>query len=205
MMSYLRLHCERSGFRDSKSIKLLDRKRPWLLSIDTRCLQADKEAIMFRSIISCLAVISIFGSATATSRFRMSIHEKRADIGLEMKRIDRVPHSQTFSMRIGLTQQNLEHSSRYLMDVSDPASTNYGKHWTVEQIKDIFSPSDETIDAVMKWLTVSGIAEDRISLTPSRGWLAFDATVHEAEQLLETEYFQYENGDTGQLNAGCEE
>lgn len=161
-------------------------------------------AAMLKNIISCLAVVAFVVSATPTSQSRPVIHEKRAGVDLEMRRINRIPHSQTFSMRIGLTQQNLEHSSRYLMDVSDPTSPSYGQHWTVEQIKDTFSPSNKTIKAVIEWLTGFGIAGERISLTPSRGWLAFDVTVREAEELLKTEYYHYENGGTGQLHAGCE-
>ncbi len=37
-------------------------------------------------------------------------------------------------MSIGLTQRNLENGYEYLMDVSDPKSPNYGKHWSMKKV-----------------------------------------------------------------------
>ena len=37
-------------------------------------------------------------------------------------------------VRIGLTQSNLDRGHDVLMDVSDPFSENYGKHWTAKQV-----------------------------------------------------------------------
>lgn len=37
-------------------------------------------------------------------------------------------------MSIALTQRNLENGPDFLMDVSNPRSANYGKHWSPEQV-----------------------------------------------------------------------
>ena len=37
-------------------------------------------------------------------------------------------------LRIGLTQNNLDKGYDYLMDVADPTSPNYSKHWTAKQV-----------------------------------------------------------------------
>lgn len=42
------------------------------------------------------------------------------------------------------------------MDVSDPQSENYGKHWTPSRVHDFFSPSEETIETVKEWLIAAG-------------------------------------------------
>ena len=39
------------------------------------------------------------------------------------------------------------------MDVSDPRSPNFGKHWTPEQVYDFFSPDPDTINEVEDWLS----------------------------------------------------
>lgn len=46
---------------------------------------------------------------------------------------------------------------------SDPKSPNYGQHLSREEVLNMFSPASETVEAVKKWITSSGISEDRIS------------------------------------------
>ena len=87
---------------------------------------------------------------------------------------------------------------------SHPASPNYGKHWTSEQVANAFAPSTETADAVRNWLISSGISEDRIAHSDNKGWFALNASVYEAEDLLKTEYHRYEHADTGHSVAACE-
>ena len=65
--------------------------------------------------------------------------------------------------------------------------------------------SEHTISAVKEWLSSAGIAHDRIEQTQSLGWLSFDATADEAENLLKTKYHVYEHEGTGQPHIACEE
>lgn len=65
--------------------------------------------------------------------------------------------------------------------------------------------SAESIQAVKNWLVGAGIAEDRIKQTQSLGWLSFDASVDEAESLLNTQYHVYEHSETGQPHVACDE
>jgi tripeptidyl-peptidase I len=74
------------------------------------------------------------------------------------------------------------------MDVSDPHSPNYGKHWTAEQVAKAFAPAQETIDAVVEWLTESGISKERVTLSKGLTWVRVDSTVGETEALLRTKY-----------------
>ena len=62
------------------------------------------------------------------------------------------------------------------------------KHWTAKQVAEMFAPSQESYDAVTVWLKSSGIAPERIQKSQSMGWVTFEATVDEAENLLKTEY-----------------
>ncbi|KAM0816600.1 putative Peptidase S53 domain-containing protein [Seiridium cardinale] len=96
-------------------------------------------------------------------------------------------------MRIGLKQSNLDQAPQWLMDVSHPKSEKYGKHWTSEEITEAFKPADDTIESVKQWLKDNGITEERITHTGNKVWLAFEASLEEAENLLHTEYFVHEN------------
>ena len=42
--------------------------------------------------------------------------------------------------------------------------------------------------AEVKWLTEHGISEDRLSLSKGSGWIKFNSTVGEVEDLLKTKY-----------------
>lgn len=108
-------------------------------------------------------------------------------------------------MRIGLTQSNLDNAHNHLMDVSNPDSPNYGKHWTPEEVVEAFQPSNETVSAVKDWLVEAGISLGRITHSDNKGWFAFHATAEEAEDLLMTEYHEYEDLHTGGVMPACDE
>ncbi|KAI0694701.1 subtilisin-like protein [Earliella scabrosa] len=78
-----------------------------------------------------------------------------------------------------------------LLAVSHPLSPSYGKHWSPQDIVDTFAPSEETIRRVAEWLEEEGIARGRMRLSASKGWIEVNATVAEAERILDTEYHVY--------------
>jgi len=132
-----------------------------------------------------------------------TLHEKRTHIpaGWTLKR--RHDPSSSLPLRFALSQRNIDDVGKYLMEVSHPESEKYGKHWSAGDVVRMFSPSDETIEAVRSWLLESGIESARIRLTPNKGWLEVTATVAEAERLLQTEYSLYSH-DTGTEHVACD-
>ncbi|KAF8583812.1 subtilisin-like protein [Ramaria rubella] len=105
-------------------------------------------------------------------------------------------------IRIGLKQKNIDHLEEYLNAVSHPESNQYGQHWTPEQVANTFSPAPDTIDTIRTWLVESGVAADRLRLSPSRGWLLFNASIEEVEGLLDAEYKVYRHG-SGAEHVAC--
>lgn len=91
------------------------------------------------------------------------------------------------------------------MDVSDPDSENYGKYWTAERIAEVFSPPHESIEAIREWLIGSGISEDRINHSLGYEWIHFEATVQEAEELLQTEYHVFQHELELRSTVACDE
>ena len=149
-------------------------------------------------IFAALATASPIGNAH-------SLHEKRSEIPPGWEKLDALDRRAVLPLRIGIAQSNLDKGWEWLNDVSHPSSPNYSKHWTLEQVAQAFAPSDESLDAVKSWLSSSGIASDRLTQSQSRSWLEFEASVHEAEELLKTKYHIYEHGQTGQLHVASEE
>lgn len=68
----------------------------------------------------------------------------------------------------------------------------------------MFSPNQKTVEIVKEWLVDFGIDGGRITHSDNRGWLAFDATTDEAENLLHTEYHVYEHSSTGHVTPACD-
>jgi tripeptidyl-peptidase-1 len=64
------------------------------------------------------------------------VHQRR-DINIASKWEERhvgIDRREVLPVSIALTQRNLNQGYSYLMDVSDPASQNYGKHWSVDKV-----------------------------------------------------------------------
>jgi tripeptidyl-peptidase-1 len=76
---------------------------------------------------------------------------------------------------------------------SHPDSENYGKHWTAQEVHEMFAPEEETVDNIKSWLIDFGIHGARIVHSENKGWIAVDVTVEEAEALLLTEFHEHEH------------
>ncbi|GIC88032.1 S53 family peptidase [Aspergillus udagawae] len=133
------------------------------------------------------------------------VHERRAVLPRSWTEAKRLDKATTLPMRIGLTQSNLDRGHDLLMQVSDPRSSRYGQHFSVEEVHDLFAPSQETVDHVRTWLESEGISADRISQSANRMWLQFDISAAEVERLLRTEYFLHTHQGTGKSHIACRE
>lgn len=107
-------------------------------------------------------------------------------------------------MRIAITQQNVHRGEEFLMEVSDPASSLFGQHWSKEQIAKTFSPSEASIEAVKSWLVASGIDKDQIVPSRDGGWLIFPIGLSSAEDLLQAKYRVYTDSQTGDSQLACD-
>ena len=130
-------------------------------------------------------------------------HEKRSSLPHGWHKHERLPGSYRLPMRIALVQSNLHKGYNHLLDVSHPESPNYGKHWSAHQVAEAFAPKQETVDSVLEWLKSSDISEDRITKSQSLGWLHFNATAREAENLLKTRYHIHRH-TSGKPHIACE-
>ncbi|RPD60128.1 subtilisin-like protein [Lentinus tigrinus ALCF2SS1-7] len=106
-------------------------------------------------------------------------------------------------LKFRLTQSNLENLDAYLLDIADPTSHNYGKHWTAEQVAATFRPSQDSVDTVHSWLVNGGGVDLQQIAIGSDGSISVNVTVSEAENLLAAEYYVYQNADSGRERIGC--
>lgn len=151
-----------------------------------------------------LTFVALVASVIAAPSTTHILHEKRDALPFGWKRYDKLPRHDVLPMRVALKQSNLDKAEEYLMEVSHPNSPKYGQHWSAKKVAETFAPSQESFDTVTVWLKSSGIAPERISRSQSMGWLTFDATVAEAENLLKTEFFMHKH-TTGKPHVGCDD
>lgn len=157
----------------------------------------------FTLLAVCSFVTAVIAApAVPADQRRHVVHERRDVLPAGWERTSTLHPRSYFPMRIALTQSNLHRADEILMDVSDPMSSNFGKHWTVEEIAEFFAPSQETYESVALWLTESGIHDFKQS--SSRGWITANVTVVQAERLLKTKYYSYEHS-TGVSHVACEQ
>jgi hypothetical protein len=120
---------------------------------------------------SLSAVLALSYAATGYSAPTTShvLHEKRNDSPqTPWKRHSRAQGHEVLPMRIGLKQRNLEHAERYIDDIANPSSPNFGKHWSAEKVAEVFAPEKDTSNGVMNWLTTSGIDAKRLKYSTGR-------------------------------------
>lgn len=132
------------------------------------------------------------------------MHEKRhlATPASYVKRSE-LPRDALLPVRIGMTQSNLDHGHNLLMDISNPRSPNYAKHLTVEEVHDLFAPSQDAVDAVSAWLRSAGVKE--FSPSANRQWMQLDMTAEELGSLLRTKYHEWEHVESGDMTVACDE
>jgi tripeptidyl-peptidase-1 len=144
-------------------------------------------------------------AAPATNSKRHVLHERRSALPTDWEMESRLHHDTVLPMRIALTQSNLHRADEFLMDVSNPESPNFGKHWTAKQVAETFAPSKETVNSVIEWLASSGVHGNRVKQSQGLNWIHVDVKVSEAEELLKTKYYKYKHAITGQAHVACED
>lgn len=184
-------------------IQICYRNVPFLLRL---CLSTDPVQISITMHLSLVSLCNCLALATALPKINPSrhvIHERRDRLPDQWKRHSRSHPDSIIPLRIALKQNNLEKAHEYLMDVSDPESPNFGKHWSPKQVAETFAPSHETISEVTKWLEEFGISG--VEQSYSLNWISANVTIAKAEALLDAKYFEYKHDTTEQMHIACEE
>lgn len=146
----------------------------------------------------------LLGLASCASTPRSQVlHERRDHVPAEWIKRSTAPRDLVVPVRIAISPRNADVGHEMLMDISDPDSPNFGKHWTPQKVHDFFSPTDSTVSGVKDWLSTSGIDHSRLNVHPSRGHVNFYSTVDEMEKLFGTRYHLYENAHSGELTISC--
>lgn len=159
----------------------------------------------FSFLTAAAGLAAIVSAAPRPGNVNHVQHEKRNGEPHQWNKRERALRDEVLPVRIGLKQRNLEHVARFVSDVADPDSRNFGRHWSAEKVANTFAPHQSTKDAVMDWLADAGIHPSRVSLAKGHNWVEFDGTVAEAENLFKTEYWYYKHKESGGHRVACDE
>ncbi|KAJ7784651.1 peptidase S8/S53 domain-containing protein [Mycena metata] len=153
-----------------------------------------------------LTLVLLLAASTSAQTLSPSVlHAKRSHLPAGWSRVRRHAQDAVLPLRFGLTQSNVEMSTleRLLNDVSHPESVNYGKHWTPERVAEHFAPTEEAVHAVTSWIVGSGLPQERVRVSKTKGWVMVNASVAETEKLLNTQYHVYKH-KSGKEHVACE-
>ncbi|KAK4047243.1 hypothetical protein OIV83_005547 [Microbotryomycetes sp. JL201] len=151
------------------------------------------------SLLRALCSASLAAAAFAAP---LQVFEKRSSAPPSWTRLGNQPSPDLLlPLRFGLAQQNLDRIDEVLYSVSHPDSEDYGKHWTVDQVRDFFAASDESAAAVKAWLEEEGISNAQLSR--SKTWVTVNVPLHKAEKLLAAKYHSYEH-ESGEQRIACD-
>ncbi|KAF3797037.1 Aorsin [Colletotrichum gloeosporioides] len=163
-----------------------------------------EDTMKFSAVATLLTVLAAVTSANPVTRsHRHVVHEERHPARREWVKNHRLHTMARLPVRIGLAQSNLHRANEFMNDVAHPDSPNYGKHWTHDEIVEMFAPRQESIALVMQWLESEGIHRGRVALSKGRNWVQFNGTAGEVERLLKTEYHVYKH-EQGHTHVACD-
>jgi tripeptidyl-peptidase-1 len=126
-------------------------------------------------------------------------------IGISARRLHQIPPGgrshwsrgkeaapdQVVSITIGLTLQSSQSGIAALQGISDPASANYGKTWSPQEVVEAFKPDAKNVASVLRWLQDSQTKILRAQQSHDGGYLALEMSVADASRLLNTSFHQF--------------
>ncbi len=105
------------------------------------------------------------------------------------------PQSAKVEFSLALRQRNLDILDKWFWEVSDPLHHNYQDYKTIDEIRDLTSPTSEELSKVWEWLHSAGIHHP--STTNFGDSLDVVTSVKHAEQLFGTKMYVYTHGESG--------
>lgn len=97
-------------------------------------------------------------------------------------------------MAIGLKQGNMQGLEEKLLDVSNPASANYGKWLSKAELEAYTRPSDESLRLVKQWLAAHNLTGSALTQT-TPDWIEVNIPISKAESMLNTKYGLFKDYD----------
>ncbi|KAI8873585.1 subtilisin-like protein [Ramicandelaber brevisporus] len=144
--------------------------------------------IPFSLLLLLLTIIQ--GGLTVTNSFGQYVEFDRLGAAPSpWALVGPAPLDHPVNLQVGLKQQNVEQFNHRFMEMSTPGNPNYRKHMSRDELNAMLAPKDESVQMVLSWLKSFGIEG-----THDNQWIKADATVDQAQRLLQTQLNTYRSG-----------
>ncbi|KKY24640.1 putative tripeptidyl-peptidase 1 precursor [Diplodia seriata] len=147
-------------------------------------------------LLVLLAAAASASPLRARSEYQVKEH---FNVPRSWSRVGRAPSEHVVNLQIGLKQARFAELERHLYEVSDPRHERYGQHLTADDVNDLVTPADGTLDLVHEWLEDNGIAKSHLEYSPAKDWIKVSLPVDHVEALLDTEYSVYQHATGGHI------
>ncbi|KAJ7192437.1 family S53 protease [Mycena pura] len=128
----------------------------------------------------------------------MAVHESVAAVPKGFAHAGPVSPSEEITLRISLAHSDIAGLEKMTYAVSDPASSLYGQHLTVEEVAEYVKPTDPTLSSVTAWLSEHGITAKSVS--PAGDILQITVPVGTADALLATQFSAFTHVASGKTS-----
>jgi tripeptidyl-peptidase-1 len=109
------------------------------------------------------------------------------------------PDTHTVNLQIALKQRAINALEEDLADISDPASANYGKWMTQDQVNSYLQPEVRSVEVIRRWLASNEVTEQISKRSASGDWMNAQVTVAKARELLGgADFAVWEHRTTGE-------
>ncbi|KAI9755282.1 MAG: Phospholipase D1 [Chaenotheca gracillima] len=147
-----------------------------------------------QSLTTLLGLCSVAGSilgATAAPSPNVDVLEQLRGVPESWSKVRAPEPEHRLPLRIAIKSDNLPFFEKTLLDLSTPDHPTYGKFLERHEMKALLRPTNRASKSVLNWLDASGIpAED---IEDDGEWVNFNASVSQAEKMLDTKFYWYQN------------
>ena len=169
-------HCSACGFISSSESS----RRRWFVIPSVLVGIRMKPNFLF---INLVLVFSVAAAARAADRQTLNGHVPVAVANFHLQPVGRLPAQERLSLLIGLPMRNQEQFKSLLEQMYDPASPQYHRYLTPQEIAERFGPAEEDYQAVLAFvetndLHVSSTHVDRTLLRVDGTVAAIEKTFH---------------------------
>lgn len=151
---------------------------------------------MVRSLFIPLALSALVSSALAAPATSYAIVEGFNSVPSGWEQVAPASPTKVLNLRLSLAPANTENFLNTVLDLSTPGHASYGDFLSPGALQDLIAPASTASDAVTSWLdqTLTGKA-----IQNNGNWLALQLSVEQAENLLQTKFYEYKSTMTGEL------
>src|ERR1035438_7226105 len=111
-----------------------------------------------KSVLFSLAIVALVSIVTINSQAQsvLTHHVREVTHNGQAQSLGRLPANQIMQLDVVLPFSDQDGLDAFLKDLYDPSSPSYHHYLTVRQFTDRFGPSQESYDAVIRFLNANG-------------------------------------------------